>query len=532
MDRAGGFGSLAPVEPADERGEAMERGYIGRHWHGELTLPVAFWVNNFLLPVPVALAIGALAAWIALTGDFLRGGGIALLVAWPLLLLLTLWCIVGAWRSATAYRESGGSGLWSALAKLYLFLSVVGTLANVGVEFVPNAGDWLRMARGVDPIGNLQTSVSPDGRKLRLEGPIGLGDAARVRRLVGEAKGVRIVELDSPGGRLVEAVAIAEVVRGGSWNTRATGDCESACTLIHMAGSRRQLMPGARLGFHRASTGTLNPVWDNLANRELARVYREAGLPERMIERTLATPASLMWHPTRDELAGAGLLSLTERPLDVELPLAAAGAPATTTDYAEALNTSDTWLALEQRFPGTSMEAAERMQAAQAAGADAGRVQVEGQRVVEARFAELLASPYHEVRETYAALLADQLAAARAAGPVACTAVLEADAEVRRALPAALVQREAAWIVFAAGAPPREERARSGSGGFSTLELEVIRRRLGERAAPQLLGLWRGPGADRPAALACDRTIEWLRTVTALPVAERRLALRMIFERG
>lgn len=507
----------------------MERGYIGRHWHGELSLPVAFWVNNFLLPIPVALAIGALAAWITLTGDFLRGGGLALLVAWPLLLLLTLWCIVGAWRSASAYRESGGSGLWSGLAKLVLFLSAVGTLVNVAFEFVPNAGDWLRMARGIDPLGNVQATLSPDGRKLRLEGPIGLGDSARVRKLVGEAKAVRIVELDSPGGRLVEAVAIAEVVRGGAWNTRATGDCESACTLIHMAGNKRQLMPGARLGFHRASTGTFNPVWDNLANRELARVYREAGLPERMIERTLATPAALMWHPTRDELAGAGLLSVTERPLDVDLPLTTPGTSITATDFAEALNTSDAWLALEQRFPGALKEAAARMQTAHAGGADAASVQVEGQRVVEAHFAELLASPYHEVRETYAALLIEQLAAARAAGPVACTAVLEADAEVRRALPPALVQREAGWIIFAAGAPPREGQVRSG---FSTLELEVMRRRLGERAAPQLIGLWRGPGASKPATLGCDKALEWLRTVTALPVAERRLALRMIFDRG
>jgi hypothetical protein len=501
----------------------MARGYIGRHWHGELSLPVAFWVNNFLLPIPVALAIGALAAWIALTGDFLRGGAIALLVAWPLLLLLTVWCIVGAWRSASEYAASGGSGLWSGLAKLVLFLSALGTLVNVAFEFVPNVGDWARQARGIDPIGNVQATLSPDGRKLRLQGPIGLGDAERVRRLVAEAKAVRVVELESPGGRLIEAVAIAEVVKSATWNTRATGDCESACTLIHMAGTKRQLMPGARLGFHRASTGTVNPVWDNLANRELARVYRDAGLPERMIARALATPASLMWHPTRDELAGAGLLSVTERPLDVDLPAGTLAA----TDFVEALNTSDTWIALDRRFPGALQEAAARMQAAQAGGADAAAVQVEGQRFIEARFVELLASPYHEVRESYAALLADQLTAARDT-PALCQAVLGADAAARRGLPAALVQREAAWLLFAAGAPPREAAPRA----FSPLELEVIRRRLGERAAVQLQALWAGPGATRPAAMHCDKALEWLRTVSALPVAERRLALRMIFERG
>jgi len=531
----------------------MADGYIARHWRGELTLGVSFWVNNILLSAPVGFAIGALAAWISVTGDYLRGGSIALLVAWPLLLLFSVWCIVGAWRSASAYADSGGSMLWSGLARLVLALSALSTGATAALDFVPNIGSYLRMARGIDPIGNVQATLSPDGRRLRLEGPIGLGDAQRLRTLTAQAGALRIVELDSPGGRLKEGEQIAALVRNASWHTRTTGACESACTLVHMAGQRKQLLPGAKLGFHRASAGTVNPVLDALANRELVRIYREAGLPERFIERTLATPASRMWYPSRDELVGAGLVSLAERPLDIELPDSPSAAAS---EYADAMTGSDTWLAIEKRFPGSLAAAAGRMAQARAAGADAAEVQVQGQRVIEQQMPALLAEAGPELRETYLALLTMQVTAARAAAPgasaalpapaaparpggpasppaaqaspTACIGVLAADAAARRALSPEIVQREAAWLIAAAGAAPARE---IGGRVPSAVEQEVLRRRLGERSPALLAQAWQ-PGALTRPARDCERTLELLRAVAALPPAERRLATRLMFGRG
>jgi hypothetical protein len=524
----------------------MADGYIARHWRGELTLPVSFWVNNFALALPVGFAIGALAAWITATGDFLRGGSIAVLVAWPLLVLFTIWGIVGTWRSATLYSQSGGSPLWAGLAKVVLFLSAANTAVATAFDFAPNVGDYLRMARGIDPIGNVKATLSGDGRKLELKGPLGLGDAERVRKLAAGASQLRVVELDSPGGRLKEGEAIATLVKQGAWHTRTTGACESACTFIHMAGARKQLLPGAKIGFHRASAGTINPVLDQMANRELVRIYREAGLPERFIERTLATPASRMWHPSRDELVGAGLVSLAERPLDIELP---DNPRAPAAEYADAMTGSDTWLALEKRFPGTLAAASQRMQRSRAEGADAAALQVEAQRVVERHLPALLAEAPAELRESYLALLTAQLSAARssaaagaaavaaaaarttsttAAPPTACIAVLAGDAAARRALSAELVQREAAWLIAAAGAAPARE---AGNRAPSAVEQEVLRRRLGERSPALLAQAWQ-PGVTQRPARDCERTLELLRAVAALPAAERRLAARLMFGRA
>jgi hypothetical protein len=530
----------------------MADGYIARHWRGELTLPVSFWVNNVALPLPMGFAIGAFAAWITVTGDYLRGGSIAVLACWPLLLIFSVWCWVGAWRSATAHSQSGGSSLWAGLAKVCVLLGVIGTGTSTFLDFVPNIGPYLQMARGIDPIGHVTAGVSADGRKLVLDGPLGLGDGERVRALAAKAPALKTVELNSPGGRLKEGEEIAALVKKASWNTRTTGACQSACTFIHMAGAKKQLMPGAKIGFHRASSGSMNPMLERFANYELVRIYREAGLPERFIERTLATPAWGMWHPSRDELVGAGLVSMAERPLDIDLP---ENPKAPAGEYADAMTGSDAWLALDKRTPGTMAKAAERMAQARAGGAEAEEVQVQGQRIVQEQMPALLADAGPELRDGYLALWRAQLAVARAlsapaaspgprtssaaagkpdpnAPPPACIAVLAGDAAARRALGAELMQREATWLISAAGAEPTREL---GGRNPSAVELEVLRRRLGEKS-PQLLAQAWQPGAlergGRDALRECDRMLELLRAVAALPAAERRLATRLMFGRS
>jgi hypothetical protein len=509
------------------------RGYFRRHWHGELSLGTSFWVNNVLLSFPAGLAIGAVAVWITVTGDFLRGGGLAMLVAYPLLLLFNTWCIVGCWRAASAHVDSGGSGLWAGLAKLLMFLGALQTLVAVCFDFLPNAGDYLRMARGIDPIGHMSATLSPDGHRLLLKGPIGSGDAQRLQAVADKTSTLRVVELDSPGGRLKEGERIAQWVRAKQWHTRTTGACESACTFIHMAGSKRQVLPGAKLGFHRASSGSVNPVLDRLANREMARIYREAGLPEAFVQRTLSTPAWSMWHPSREELIGADLLHVPARPLDVDLP---SNTNASAGEYALQMQGSDAWLAIEQRLPGSMQAAGERMALARAAGADDATLQVEAQRVIEANVPRLLAAGSPELREAYLALLIEQSSAARdAGGGTACLAALRADASARRGLPPALAQREASWLIEAATAPVRELAPKVGGSVLSPLEQEVLRRRLGDKAPTLLAGAWR-PGssesAPRNPLLECNRNLELLRAVAALPAAERRLAARVLFERG
>lgn len=491
--------------------------------HGERPLPRAFWLH-FVLPVGLAsLLVGGLGTVLAVHGDRLQAGSAALLIAWPLLCVLAAWGALGAWRSARARVREGGAPLWPLAAQGAVLVVLAAVAAATGTHFVPRITDHATLAQGGDPLGRLQATLSPDGRRLRLEGPLGQGDAQRVQLLLQAAPGVRLVEVQSPGGRMGEAVRIADAVRDRAAQTRAVGPCDNACVLVFLAGSGRQVMPGAQLGFHRLAPPSFNPLFRSYARREQRALWRQAGLPEAFILNALSSPSSAAWRPNRDELVAAGLIGVPQRPLDIELPAADGALPS---DYADALSSNRVWQAIEARFPGTIERAAQSMHGAREDQATDDATQVAGQRVMQALVPDLLHHAGPEIRLQFVAMLADQLGSLGTAAADRCQALLAGDAAVMRGMPAAMVHRESTWLIDAAAEPGRG----STPGRRKGLEREVMRRTLGDRAPALLLGLGR-PAQAEGRGPRCELATALIGEVLQLPPAERRLALRLMFER-
>lgn len=505
-----------------------EDGYLIRHWRGQLSLVQAFWINNILLSLPLGAALTALMTWISLKGEALQAGSIAVLLAWPLLIVIDVWCIVGAWRAAGRYLREGGRALWTWLTRLLLLGSTAQLLASALVGFGPQMDEYWQLARGRDPIGQAELTLSGDGRTLRLSGPIGMGDATRLQALLaGRAEPLRLVELHSPGGRVFEAERMVEMVRKAGADTRAVGGCESACTLVFLAGGRRQLMPGAQLGFHRASSGTFNPVFDEMANRELAATYRRMGLPESFIERTLRTPPHSMWYPKHEELVSQSLVQAPPLTLSVSLPVGTEAGQARA--HAEALRANPSWYQLEQRFPGLLDEAGAAMLAARQAPA-AGPEQADeaaqqaALRSLAPRLPDLITGLPPELRRRYLQLLGAQLRASLGQqGSERCRARLAGELSLHRQLPEELQARESSWLAAAAQAEPPRWLPRPPNA----VELEVVRRSLGAQAPGLLAGLWR-PGAGSGGS--CEQALRLIAASATLPVAQRELAERLMFQ--
>jgi hypothetical protein len=494
---------------------------LGRHWRGELPLRLGFW-GLLVLPVGLAgLAVGALTTWISLGGGGLRASSAALLAAWPLLLALTVFGSVGLWRATSAHRDPGSARRWAMAARVAGVSMVAATLATGVLSFGPRAGRYAQLVRGIDPGGQLVAKLSDDGRRLSLKGPLGLGDAARLRQRLDAAPALHLVELESTGGHLDEATGIADALRARRVQVRAVGTCANTCALVFMAGASRQVTPDARLGFQRLASGSFNPLFGMLANRELAAAYRRAGLPQTFITKMLSTPPSWLWSPDFDELAAAGVISVPAHPLDIDLA-AAAGAQAL--DHADALHTNPTWHALDRRYPGTIAAAAELMQAARSAAATDEATLVAGQRVVEALLPKLLARASPALREQFIVLLGEQLAAHQATGASSCQALLAGDAALRRGLPATLARRESEWLKDAASESAPDTAPRPPG----PLEVEVVRRTLGERAPARLADLWHGAAADTQT---CVRAAELVKAILAMPPPERKLAIKLVFSR-
>lgn len=148
-----------------------------------------------------------------------------------------------------------------------------------------------------------------DGTEVILiSGVIVEGDEERFRELsIQHPKAV--VGLSSQGGQLVPALEIGRLVRLRGYETIVLdGDtCASSCALIWMAGSKKTLVDGARLGFHASYLDNRGRrVESGAANALIGRYLTQLNYSEdTVLFATLASPDEIWWlDDTTKELSG------------------------------------------------------------------------------------------------------------------------------------------------------------------------------------------------------------------------------------
>ena len=92
-----------------------------------------------------------------------------------------------------------------------------------------------------------------DGAEAEIAGGFKYGLTNDFQKLLSTSGKLRVVHLDSIGGRVGEAIALNEVIRANGLDTYVSSKCMSACTIAFAGGTRRILRKGAVLGFHAAS---------------------------------------------------------------------------------------------------------------------------------------------------------------------------------------------------------------------------------------------------------------------------------------
>lgn len=290
--------AVSTYEPEDPA-----RNYFVRHWRGQLTLPVAYWVNNWGVTL---LAWGLIFAANELLADVsLRMQSAAVLALCVLLLIVACWSTIGVWRSAGNHTARGGARIWGSAAQFLTIFSVVGAMSNFFVYNLPQMKEHWLIALDRDPLGYIETKLTRDRKALVLSGTLGAGSAEKIRAELDQEPDVHTLVLDTSGGRVGEAALIAKLVRERKLNTYVDTHCESACTVILLAGADRAVTANARVGFHRASFPGMSPKQDKAMTDQLIDQYRAAGLPEPFLARVRETQSQDMWYPSRDELLAA-----------------------------------------------------------------------------------------------------------------------------------------------------------------------------------------------------------------------------------
>jgi len=305
---ARGYASFDPYGGLTEEEESSADGnYWLRHWRGQLPLARSYWINGILVNI-ATFAGQAFILGLAQSRQLV-------LVAWAfvifvvLALALRVWSFVGIWRSAGRHPARGGSAFWAYAARAMVAIAVL-SLVVTSPQLWSQVREMALIASGNDPIGAPAIiKVSANGDAITLDGFITSGVSKKLRQTLDAAPNARTLLLNSHGGRILEALATVDVIKARHLDTRVIEDCESACTLLFLAGTERSASPLAAIGFHQPDFPGLGSQERESLIQSNREDYRAAGMSDQFIDRIMATSPQHIWYPSAEEMTEAGVLN-------------------------------------------------------------------------------------------------------------------------------------------------------------------------------------------------------------------------------
>ncbi|PTQ69140.1 hypothetical protein [Pseudomonas sp. GV071] len=278
------------------------RGFIAKHWRGGYSLGVAYWVFGTLLTLlslGVALFLRAVIDQLSLSAAVL---GTLNLLFYGFFVALSVWQIVGIVRSASAHVSRGGKQFWAALATVMVCVAILRGVVSFISDGVPVIRDAVHMITGTDSIAPYALRLMRDDTELELAGGIPIGTADAVKKILDSAPGVRIIHLNSVGGRITEGDKLARLIAERGLITYTPDTCASACALAYLAGRERYLGEKGKIGFHSASVNGERGSAALDVNASFRKALYAAGATTKFVEKVIATSPHDMWYPSPDEL--------------------------------------------------------------------------------------------------------------------------------------------------------------------------------------------------------------------------------------
>ena len=292
----------------------LSNSLIGVHWRGEFSLPISYWAIGIcavLFATLTATVVGAsldslnsdddYSPWLAL---------LAVLSIWMVILSVTTWQVVGVWRSATRYSKSNPASIWGGAAKVMVLLGCLNTVGQVVKYAVPQISRMTQIAIGDEEFAKHDIRILRNGSEIAYSGGISFGAAKDLKQILAAAPQIRVLHINSYGGRVAEARNLAKVVRERQLTTYVSETCASACTLVFLAGRQRWLGRSAKLGFHAPDYAKLMPPEQATALEAKDKAeLQKLGVTASFANKVYSTSTDDMWWPTLPELTSANVIS-------------------------------------------------------------------------------------------------------------------------------------------------------------------------------------------------------------------------------
>lgn len=291
---------------------AVQR-YIVSHWRGQQGLAWSFLVN--LVGVRAAIFVLQEIAKPAQYQDYHDWAPAVLIAAFFLHGIVFVWQAVGVIRAGEAHIvDHGGIALhWGGQLGLLIAFWFTASYSLQAWQMTIEAPDYKNFAATMqaERAAKYMIAAQPDG-VLSIRGTLELGITRRLAALLAQDGEIYEIALSSEGGNIYEARGLSRLFRENGLTTTVTDECSSACTTAFIGGRKRQLRPGAKLGFHQyrimASYHVLgaDPRAEEKKDQQL---FLEAGVSRDFVSRMHSAAPGSMWYPEAGELLDAGVIT-------------------------------------------------------------------------------------------------------------------------------------------------------------------------------------------------------------------------------
>jgi membrane-bound ClpP family serine protease len=196
---------------------------------------------------------------------------------------------------------------WVAFAKGTVVIGALHSIGDLSTR-LSVAADYATMAFG-DKFGQPTFTLLRNGTELEFSGGINYGLREQFDKVLAGAPQVKVVHLNSQGGRIADAHLIAKSIRERGLVTYVRNHCESACTDVFLAGRERWAAPTAEIGFHSPDfPGATDTDLQSVRQDELSYLTMQ-GVSKNFAEKAVSTKPESMWYPTGQEMLDARVLT-------------------------------------------------------------------------------------------------------------------------------------------------------------------------------------------------------------------------------
>ncbi len=275
-----------------------------KFWRGEFSLQLALRTAAAAGTV-IGLSLASLAAFLDLQDPAVEFPWGVTMLALSMGTIIPL--SVGTWRSAEHHVERGGEQRLATSARILVAIGALMTVILGALAAFPGRSEFSFRHSRTHGASTFRLTLSEDGRCLLFNGTLGPGAAESLERALQRNPELKTLRLNSTGGSLGEAAAMAELVTACDLTTTVREVCLGAAALVFIAGTERILEPGARVGFTCPNFDELASSRRDELEEKVVGIFREAGVKKDFAIQALSNEST--WFPSITELREAGVIT-------------------------------------------------------------------------------------------------------------------------------------------------------------------------------------------------------------------------------